>query len=201
MIPVIPLEACPIQALQIMLRRVLSDTQYHTRLVPDGIYGEETRGAVSEFQRRNALEVNGEVDLATWNILVLTYRSALVTSGKAEPLQIVLQPEQVIRSGDINTHIYIIQALLSALDRFYLGLPVVRVTGKHDAATTKAVVWLQERAGLPADGHVDKHTWRFLVHLYRLASGDGSGRYPCRQAQRSLEIQQKQDKDGEGQRQ
>lgn len=82
MIPVIPLEACPIQALQIMLRRVLSDTQYHTRLVPDGIYGEETRGAVSEFQRRNALEVNGEVDLATWNILVLTYRSALVTGGK-----------------------------------------------------------------------------------------------------------------------
>lgn len=52
MIPVVPLSACPIQSLQIMLRRVLPGTTYHTRLVPDGIYGEETRGAVSEFQRK-----------------------------------------------------------------------------------------------------------------------------------------------------
>lgn len=193
MIPIIPLEASPIQALQIMLRRVLPGTQYRTRLVPDGIYGEQTRGAVSEFQRQNALPVNGEVDLATWNVLVPVYRSALVTGGKAEPLQIVLQPEQVIRSGDVNTHIYIIQALLAALGRFYLGLPLVRVTGRHDEATVKAVVWLQKRAGLPTDGHVDKHTWRFLVHLYRLASGDGSGRYPCRQAS---QVQKEQDERG-----
>lgn len=52
MIPVVPLRASPVQSLQIMLRRVLHGTTYQTRLVPDGIYGEETRGAVLEFQRK-----------------------------------------------------------------------------------------------------------------------------------------------------
>ncbi len=94
----------------------------------------------------------------------------------------------MIRSGEENIHIYIVQALLVALDRFYLGLPAIVVTGKHDAATTQAIIWLQRRAGLPADGHVDKHTWRYLVHLYRLISGDGSGQYPCRITQRHSEI-------------
>ena len=81
MIPVVPLSACPIQSLQIMLRRVLPGTSYRTCLVPDGIYGEETRGAVSEFQRKNGLPVTGAVDLATWDTLILLYRSALVTGG------------------------------------------------------------------------------------------------------------------------
>lgn len=177
---VVPLSASPIQALQIMLRRVLPGTPYRTRLVPDGIYGEETKAAVSEFQRSHALPVTGAVDLSSWNALVAVYRSALVTTGNAEPLQIVLQPEQVIRSGEENIHIYLIQALFLALDRFYLDLPAVKVNGTHDAATTQAILWLQRRAGLPADGHVDKHTWRYLVHLYRLISGDGTGQYPYR---------------------
>lgn len=188
MIPVVPLRASPVQSLQIMLRRVLSGTPFRTALIPDGIYGEETRRAVSEFQRRAGLPVTGTVDLATWNALAAAYRNALVTGGKAEPLQIILQPEQVIRSGEENIHLYIIQALLIALDRFYLGVPPVAMTGKHDAATAQAVVWLQKRAGLPADGHVDKHTWRHLVHLYRLICGDGTGQFPCRLTHRHLEI-------------
>lgn len=178
MIPVVPLAASPIQALQIMLRRIL--TEYRTRLVPDGIFGEETRGAVSEFQRRNGLPVTGAADQETWDVLVQIYRNALVVDGKAEPLQIVLQPGQTICSGESNVHLYLIQSLFVALDRFYRDVPQVRVNGRHDRQTAPAVVWLQKRAGLPESGEVDKHTWRYLARLYRLISGDGTGQYPVR---------------------
>ena len=185
MTPVAPLAASPIQSLQIMLRKVLPGTPYQVRLIPDGLYGEETRGAVSDFQRKHGLPVTGAADLETWDTLVRVYRNALISYGKAAPLQIILQPGQVICCGESNAHMYLVQALFVALDRFYLGVPAVAVNGMHDPATVSAVIWLQERAGLPASGEIDKHTWRYLAQLYRLISGDGTGRYPARVTQRT----------------
>ena len=45
----------------------------------NGIYDENTRAAVSEFQKRNLLPQTGRVDKQTWNKLVSAYESTLVS--------------------------------------------------------------------------------------------------------------------------
>lgn len=173
----------PIFALQTMLRW-LTPTR---RLAHDGIFGEETAAALSDFQRGVGLPVTGVADEETWDALKRAYNRALVEKGPAEPLHIILQPEQILEVGSDNLHVYLVQAMLVVLAGFYPALPRPRVTGVLDARTVEAVKWLQARADLPADGAVDKHTWRALVRQYRLTVGDGSGTYPVRIAQRATD--------------
>ena len=148
-------EKSPIYDLQTMLRTVLPDRL----LNPDGIYGNETKKAVSEFQKTHSLPITGEADLATWDRLHNEYQKELVNQAKAEPLQIVLQPNQVIKKEEENLHLYLIQAILIALGELYLELPKVRVTGKNDTQTQSAIRWLQNKAALRQTGEVDKTTW------------------------------------------
>ena len=42
-------------------------------LIPDGVYGRETRFTVREFQRENGLPTTGVIDLRTWDTLVADY--------------------------------------------------------------------------------------------------------------------------------
>ena len=73
--------------------------------------------------------------------------------------------------------------LLTALAQLYSDVPPFRITGILDEPTARALVWFQERAGLPQSGELDKLTWRHLAHEYRQTIGDGSGSFPIRIAQ------------------
>ena len=84
----------------------------------DGIYGQATKTEVEKYQKDYGLPITGVVDQATWDDMRKSYQRELVLLNKAEPLQIVLQPHQVLKSGSDNIHMYLIQALLTALHRF-----------------------------------------------------------------------------------
>lgn len=146
----------------------------------DGIYGQATKTEVERYQKEYGLPVTGVVDQATWDDIRKSYQKELVLVNKAEPLQIVLQPHQVLKSGTDNIHMYLIQALLTALHRFYTDMPRVASTGVLDPQTERAIVWFQNKADLPENGEVDKVTWQHLSNHYRLIVGDGSGSYPVR---------------------
>lgn len=176
--------SAPIYALQTMLRWLTPTRQ----LAHDGIFGEETAAALSEFQRGAGLPVTGTADEETWNAVKLAYRQAQIEKGPAAPLEIILQPGQVLEVGTDNLHVFLIQTMLVVLGSFYPALPRPRVTGVLEARTAEAVKWLQIRADLPANGAVDKHTWRALVRQYRLTVGDGSGTFPVRIAQRAAQT-------------
>ena len=180
------LEASPIRGLQIMLRAINANDPHGALIVPDGIFGQETRKAVSEFQRTHSLPVTGVADLKTWQTIVKAYHRAEIDNKRAEPLWIVLQPQQVLKQGEKNIHIYMVQALFAALARLLGDVPRIMVNGTYDAATNSAVRWLQQRTGLPVSGSLDRQTWRHLANLYRVMIGDGSGKYPVRIAQRPL---------------
>lgn len=175
-------EKSPIYDLQTMLRTILPGRL----LNPDGIYGNETKSAVTEFQRIYALPVTGITDLATWERLHEEYQKKLIHQEKAETLQIVLQPDQVIKIEEENLHLYLIQAILIALGELYLELPKVRVTGKNDPQTQSAIRWIQGKAALKQTGELDKTTWQHLTHQYRSAVGDGTGYFPYRVTQRKI---------------
>ena len=65
----------PVSALQFMLEEISVFFPISAVKV-DGIYGPETRDAVSELQARYLLPVTGETDKLTWNAIVRLYDSA-----------------------------------------------------------------------------------------------------------------------------
>ena len=164
----------PIRNLQTMLRVLAAADSRYRNLVPDGVYGEQTAAAVSQFQRVSGLPVTAVTDHETWNRIVDAFTRQSPSVLPAAPLSIVWQPKQVIRPGEKNSHLYLIQSMLLAVSKIYPTMPAAQVTGEHDAASVAATNWLQERSGLPTGGVIDQTTWLYLGKLYRISIGDGT---------------------------
>ena len=56
----------PVRSLQTMLRVLAEDDEELSTLVPDGIYGNQTRQAVTAFQQKYGIPVTGVVNQNTW---------------------------------------------------------------------------------------------------------------------------------------
>ncbi len=169
-------ENTPITDLQEMLRLI----DPAVNLGYDGIYGKETADAVSAFQSSHGLPSTGEADQETWDAIRRTYKDRQIFQGPAHPLLLVLQPDQVIQKGSDNIHLYVIQGALTAIGQFYEDLPPFAITGILADPSAAAVLWFQDRAGLPKTGEIDKKTWAHLAHEYRQVVGDGTGTFPVR---------------------
>ena len=160
----------PIRSLQTMLRGIAEDDPTHDRIVPDGIYGPETTAAVSTFQRKHGLPVTGVTDQATWESIVAVYTPALVRIDAAQSIDIILNPGQVIRRGERNPHMYLVQAMLQVLSDVYKSVAQPTHTGILDDPTADALSTFQILSGLPMTGNLDKHTWKHLALQYPLAA-------------------------------
>jgi len=160
----------PIRALQTMLRTIASIEPNQLTVMPDGIYGSQTAAAVRSFQRRQGLNPTGAVDQATHERIVREYRRAFVEAQKAQPVRITLDPGQVLRRGARNSHIYLVQSMLTVLHLLDPQIPRPPHSGVLDPATAESVAVFQTVAGLPPTGEVDKRTWKDLALYYSLAA-------------------------------
>ena len=158
----------PIRSLQTMLRVISEDDASLPTVVPDGIYGPLTTNAVAAFQRREGLPSTGVANQATWNAIVKNYEPALIRIGKAQPIEIVLDPGQVFRNGDSSPYIYLLQSMLTQLSNDYSLINSPGHTGIMDPGTIRATESFQRIAGLPVTGELDKITWKHLVHQFSL---------------------------------
>ena len=164
----------PILSLQAMLGAIGAALVDFPSVAEDGIYGAATENAVRAFQLRYDLPPTGQTNNETWNRIVETYTHLSPAVLPAAPLQIVWQPLQIIRPGEQNRNLYPIQSMLCALGEVFSDAPVLAVTGIHDAPSVAAVVWLQEKSGILADGTLSQVEWMYLTNLYRLGIGDGT---------------------------
>ena len=160
----------PIRSLQTMLRTIASREPRQISVIPDGIYGAQTAAAVRSFQRRQGLNPTGVVDQATHERIVQEYERAYTEAQKAQPVQITLDPGQVLRRGERNNHIYLVQSMLTVLHLLDPRIPAPPHTGVLDPATAEAVAAFQTFAGLPPTGEVDKRTWKDLALYYTLTA-------------------------------
>lgn len=158
----------PVRSLQTMLRVIAEHDGTIPSVVPDGIYGPQTMSAISTFQRGVGLPVTGITDQTTWEAVVARYRPALTHQVEAEPIRVVLNPNQVIRRGDFNRNLYLAQAMLVVLALDYPNIPELSVNGTLDAPTAAALIAFQELSGLPATGELDKITWKHLSLQFTL---------------------------------
>jgi len=167
----------PIRSLQTMLKVIAENDPSHQSIIPDGIYGAETVSAISVFQRIHGLPATGVTDNKTWDTIVDAYEEALIEQRDAHPLQIILNPRQVIRKGERHPHLHLVQAMLMVLSEVYESIGMPSSSGILDEATEDALSSFQAINGLPMTGHLDKHTWHHLVLQYPLAANlqNGSG--------------------------
>ena len=86
----------PIRSLQTMLRVLGEDDDMLKNVVPDGIYGDQTRNAVYHFQRTHGIPPTGVTDQTTWDAIYAEFEPAQTRLIPAQPLQIILEPGQVI---------------------------------------------------------------------------------------------------------
>lgn len=159
----------PVRSLQTMLRVLAEDDANLLTLVPDGIYGIQTRQAVTAFQRKFGIPVTGVVTQDTWDQIVKEHAAALVRVGPAEPLQLILNPNQIIRRGESHPYLFLVQSMLVTLAEIYASLLAPAITGILDEATAESIGSFQYLSALPQTGELDKTTWKHLALQYPLA--------------------------------
>ena len=166
----------PVRSLQTMLRVLAEDDPTLPTVVPDGIYGQTTMGAVTEFQRREGLPLTGITDQTTWERIVQRYEPALIRVGPAEPIEIIMDPGQVFKLGDEGPYIYLMQTLLIWLSKEHTAIRQPEHSGIFDTGTQSALAAFQQLAGLPQTGELDKVTWKHLSRHFTLNAHHKSDR-------------------------
>ncbi len=152
----------PVRSLQTMLRVIAKDDPRIPLVIPDGIYGPSTMNAVTAFQRIHGLPVTGVVDQDTWDTIVNVYEPALIRVDKAAPIEVILDPGQVLRPGDASPYIYLMQSMLTWLSQDHPQIPPPSHSGVLDAQTIASLAAFQRLAGLDPTGELDKITWKHL---------------------------------------
>lgn len=166
----------PIRSLQTMLRVLSERDERYPTVIPDGIYGQSTVSAISNFQRIHGLPVTGVTDQNTWDRIVAEFEPALIHVTEAQPLEIILNPNEVLRRGDESPYLYVAQALLLVLSQVYASIPRPGQNGMLDEVTADSLSTFQALSGLPMSGELDKITWQQLALHFPLAANLGKGR-------------------------
>lgn len=165
----------PVRSLQTMLRVLAEHDDRYQTVVPDGVYGAQTMSAVSQFQRNHGLPVTGVTDQQTWEAIAERYEPALVHVNEAQPVEIILNPNEMLMLGDASPYLYVAQAMLIVLSQVYGSVVRPSMSGSLDDATSDSLSSFQALIGMPITGHLDKHTWKHLALHFPLAANLGQG--------------------------
>ncbi len=160
----------PIRSLQTMLRVLSASDRRYSPVIPDGIYGSQTVAAVSNFQRLHGFAVTGVTDQKTWEAIVAEYERARIRVEMAQPLDMILEPNQVLVAGQSSPYLYVAQSVLTVLSEAYASVGRPSQNGVLDAATADSISSFQMLSGLPMTGNLDKITWRHLALHFPLAA-------------------------------
>ncbi len=165
-------ETDAIRYLQTYLRAQCLADENAPRVPVDGIFGEQTRFALTEFQRRNGLTPTGIADRQTWDMLYEQYLD--ITSAEELPGPIIPFPSYpsnyVMRLGERSFLVAIVQYLLGEIGAVYGFSSPPLPDGEYGEQTASAIRDFQERNGLFADGEVDRRTWDALSRIFNLST-------------------------------
>lgn len=139
-----------------------------TRVVPDGIFAEETTSAVKSFQRKYGLQETGTVNFETWEMIKSKNSEAVFTAS--EPIQIVriTNEDLPLVKGTDNNLVYTLHLMLSHVASRYDNFSFLPLQSLFDENTEKEVKRWQRVISHTESGRVDKTTWNALAEFYLL---------------------------------
>ena len=113
-----------IRQIQIYLYEIHKRDRLDIPRVPiDGIYGNDTRAAVTRFQELKGLPESGLVDYETFTAIYEEYNEASIFPDSEYTLTGNRFP---IKVGDSGADIEIIHLLFRELSEYYIDLPLVK---------------------------------------------------------------------------
>lgn len=139
-----------------------------TRTNPDGIYGEQTAGAVSSFQKKHAIEATGKVNLETWRKLLSEYRISREKLGppeKISPFSAIFRNNE-IAIGDCSDTVQFLKLMLHILSVESEYLSDIPDGNTYDEKTADAIRQFQRIHGIEITGNVNLSTWNMLAKAY-----------------------------------
>ena len=137
---------------------------------PNGIYGQETAMAVSEFQRIFDLEVTGIFEKDTYYKLLYVYNSVkmlnyLVNEG-VELSDISTELRGELSYGSVGNTVKLLQYYLLVVSVFDSRVPPLQIIGVYGENTYQSVIAFQKIFGFVPDGVVTDEVWTVLLNVY-----------------------------------
>ena len=157
------------------------------KVVPDGIFGENTEEAVKTFQRIFNLTPDGVIGRATWYKIVslvvgITRLNELNSMGDTL-FGLSLEYPDAITEGDTGEKVSIMQLMLNILAEYYNQIPFVPNSGSYEQQTLNGVIAFQKQFGLPQNGIVDDRTWEAMYNAVKgiyIAENNGQNETPAK---------------------
>lgn len=139
-----------------------------TRVVPDGIFAEETTAAVKSFQRKYGLQETGTVNFETWESIKRKNAEAVFIAS--EPVQIVriTNSDLPLIRGTDNNLVYTLHLMLNHVASRYDNFSSLPLQSLFDENTEREVKRWQRVISHTESGRVDKITWNTLAEFYLL---------------------------------
>ncbi len=159
------IERRSVLTVQYYLRTLHRSDQSFPLINPDGIYGEETRAAVTEYQRRAGMPQTGVVDFSTWENLKADSEKQELTRSIPLPLYVFSAESLPLAMGCASDSVYILQAMMNLLAGIYSNFGRVDLTGRYDAQTADQVKAYQRLFQLNQTGIVDLELWNRLSSI------------------------------------
>lgn len=137
---------------------------------PNGTFDLQTQDTVLAFQRIFNLVPDGVVGKATWYkikyIFTSVTRLAELTSEGLQLQDVEPIYPTVLRLGDRNLGVGVLQLYLDTIGYFNGNIPIVAIDGIFGPRTEESVIAFQNAYGLTPDGIVGRDTWNTLQDAY-----------------------------------
>ena len=133
----------------------------------DGIFGENTKGAVKRFQELMGIYETGSVDEFTFNKLKLIYskKERLVENLRDGDEENGLdESNNVVKIGSKGRYVVELQEYINKVANIYPAIPKLKIDGIFGKNTEDAVITFQRMFNLDQDGIVGEITWRMLYN-------------------------------------
>lgn len=143
-------------------------------VVESGVFRDDTKRAVVEFQSQFGLTPDGVVGPTTWRKLYDVYHAITGSVDVPNPPPVVPSippfPGVALRLGSTGSDVMLMQNYLNTIALYYPAIPALTADGSFGPLTQTAVRAFQQQFGLTVDGVIGQITWYKIVDIYNALS-------------------------------
>ncbi len=154
--------------LQQYLRNIMRNKSDESAIIPDGIFSEETKKSVEEFQRIEGLTVTGVVNFETWEAIRRVNSRAVYENTLPIQVAPIKNSDLPLRTGLNNSFVGTLKTMLNHVAQRHENFNFLGEGNLFDSDTEREVRRWQGVAFLEITGEVDKETWNSLAQFYLL---------------------------------